>query len=231
VATDANRDRFAGFPPAALEFYEGLEADNSRTYWQAHKATFEQAVRAPMAALLAELPEEYQPFHVFRPNRDVRFSADKSPYKTIHGAGSETAGGAVHYLHVSSEGLLVASGMYALAPDQLERFRAAVAAEDTGPQLEQVIAKTRRSRIQVASGHDEPLKSAPRGYPRDHPRIELLRWKGCMASTEIGDASVLGSSRLRQRVVDVWRRTQPLVEWLERNVGPSTQPRELGRRR
>jgi uncharacterized protein (TIGR02453 family) len=184
-----------------------------------------------MAALLAGLPEQYQPFHVFRPNRDVRFSADKSPYKTMHGAGSETAGGAVHYLHLSSAGLLVASGMYMLAPDQLERFRSAVAAGDTGPQLEQLITKIRRSRIQVGSGHDEPLKSAPRGYPRDHPRIELLRWKGCMASTELHGVSVLGSSRLSQRVVEFWQRTQPLVDWLERCVGPSTQPRELGRRR
>lgn len=219
--------RFPGFPPAAVEFYEGLEADNSRAYWHANKATFETAVRDPMAALLAGLPEQYHPFHVFRPNRDVRFSADKSPYKTIHGAGSETAGGAVHYLHLSSAGLLVASGMYLLAPDQLERFRAAVAADDTGPRLEQLIADLRQARGEVSSGHDQPLKTAPRGYPRDHERIELLRWKGCMASTEIASASVLGSSRLRQRVVEFWRRTEPLVGWLEQHVGPTAHPREL----
>jgi len=228
---DGPKDRFTGFPSAAFEFYDGLEADNSRAYWQANKSTFESAVRGPMAALLAGLPEQYHPFHVFRPSRDVRFSADKSPYKTIHGAGSETADGSVHYLHVSSAGLLVASGMYMLAPDQLARFRSAVAADDTGPQLEQLISGLRRARIEVASGHDEPLKTAPRAYPRDHPRIDLLRWKGCLASTEISGATVLRSSRLRQRVLDLWHRTEPLVGWLEQHVGPTTQPRELRGRR
>lgn len=223
--------RFTGFPESAFEFYEGLEADNSRSYWQANKSTFEQAVREPMAALLAGLPEQYHPFHVFRPNRDVRFSADKSPYKTIHGAGSETAGGSVHYLHLSSAGLLVASGMYMLVPDQLERFRAAVAADDTGPELERVIGSLRRSRVQVGSGHDEPLRTAPRGYARDHPRIELLRWKGCMASTEITDPATLESVRLRRRVVASWDRTRPLTDWLERHVGPSDQPRDVRGRR
>ena len=92
---DGPKDRFTGFPSAAFEFYDGLEADNSSAYWQANKSTFESAVRGPMAALLAGLPEQYHPFHVFRPSRDVRFSADKSPYKTAHGAVSETSAGSV----------------------------------------------------------------------------------------------------------------------------------------
>jgi uncharacterized protein (TIGR02453 family) len=220
------RDRFGGFPPAAFEFYDGLEEDNSRSYWQANKATFEEAVRAPMAALLAELPAAYGEFHVFRPNRDVRFSADKSPYKIQHGAVSKTATGGTYYIQVSSAGLLVASGMYMLAPDQLTRFRAAVAADRSGEQLEQVIKELRRAKITVEPGHDEPLKTAPRGYAKDHPRIERLRWKACMASIEIASPSVLGSGRLRQRVVERLRRMQPLVDWLEQHVGSTTLPRE-----
>ncbi len=219
-------DRFSGFPPAAFEFYDGLEENNSRAYWQANKSTFEQAVRDPMAALLAELPDAYGPFHVFRPNRDVRFSADKSPYKTAHGAVSETAAGGTYYVQISSAGLLVASGMHMMASDQLARFRAAVAEDRTGEELEGAIKDVRQAKIAVESGHDEPLKTAPRGYAKDHPRIERLRWKACMASAEITGEAVLGSSRLRQRVLDVWRRTQPLVDWLEQHVGPTTMPRE-----
>jgi len=63
---------FTGFPPAALHFYEGLLADNSRTYGLANKNVYEQAVRGPLLALLDELAD-YGPFHVFRPNRVVRF--------------------------------------------------------------------------------------------------------------------------------------------------------------
>jgi uncharacterized protein (TIGR02453 family) len=218
--------RFSGFPPAALEFYDGLEEDNSRTYWLANKATFEQAVREPMAALLAGLPEEYGSFHVFRPNRDVRFTADKSPYKTAQGAASGTDGGGTYYIQISSAGLLIASGMYMMAPDQLARFREAVAEDTSGEELERVIKALHRAKIVVEAGHDEPLKTAPRGYPKDHPRIERLRWKGCMASTEISSPSVLASSRLREKVLTFWDRTRPLVAWLEQHVGPTTLPRE-----
>ncbi len=222
-------DRFAGFPAEAFTFYDGLEEDNSRTYWQANRPTFERAVRTPMAALLAELPEAYGPFHVFRPNRDVRFSADKSPYKTAHGAVSETAAGGTYYVQISSAGLLVASGMYMMAPDQLARFRAAVAEDASGEELEQVIKDLRRAKVAVEAGHDEPLKTAPRGYAKDHSRIERLRWKACMASTEITGASLLGSKRLRERAVAFWERTGPLVAWLEQHVGSSTIPRDRRR--
>ena len=217
--------QFTGFPPEVFTFYDGLEEDNSRTYWHANKATFERSVREPMAALLAGLPGTYGQFHVFRPNRDVRFSADKSPYKTAHGAVSETTGGGTYYVQISSAGLLVASGMYMLAPDQLTRFRAAVADDASGQELEQVIKDLRRGKVAVEAGHDEPLKTAPRGYPKDHSRIERLRWKACMASTEVTSPSLVGSKRLRDRVVGFCERSAPLVTWLERHVGPTRLPR------
>lgn len=218
-----------GFPPEALTFYDGLEDDNSRSYWLANKATFEDAVRGPMAALLASLPAAYQPFRVFRPHRDVRFSADKSPYKTQHGAVSETDRGVTFYVHVSGEGVIVASGMYVMAVDQLARFRRAVADDTSGPALEQIISQLRGSKITVGPGLDEPLKTAPRGYPREHHRIELLRWKACIASAVIDPPSVIHSGRLRKRVTTTWEHTAPLVAWLEQHVGPSTLPRDAPR--
>lgn len=204
-----------------MAFYAGLEADNTKAYWTARAEAYERDVRAPVAALLASLP--HGPWHVFRPHRDVRFSNDKSPYKTMHGAVSETEGGAIHYLHVSADGLLAAVGMYAMQRDQLARFRAAVADEVAGPPLERVVARLRRADVVVGTGQGEPLSTAPRGYDRDHPRIELLRWKGCVASTEFDDPAVLGSSRLRDELVAFWRRCDPLRTWLEEHVGPSTE--------
>ena len=85
--------RLSGFSPAATEFFEDLEDQNTREFWLAHKDVFDREIRDPMAALLDSLPEEYQPFKVFRMNRDVRFSADKSPYKIMHGAAHGAPGG------------------------------------------------------------------------------------------------------------------------------------------
>ena len=77
---------FRGWGPEALEFFEGLEADNSKSYWQKNKSTYETKVLAPMQELLAELEPEWGEGRIFRPYRDIRFSADKSPYKTMMGA-------------------------------------------------------------------------------------------------------------------------------------------------
>src|SRR4051794_20908058 len=119
---------FTGFPEHALDFYEGLEADNSRTYWLANKELYDTAVRAPMQALLDELEREFGTGKIFRPNRDVRFAADKSPYKTHCGAVLADHGGhAGGYVQVSAEGLLVAGGYYSTSSDQVERYRRAVA--------------------------------------------------------------------------------------------------------
>ncbi len=119
---------FRGWPAEALHFYEGLEADNSKAYWQDNKDTYDTCCRAPMDELLAELAPEFGAAKLFRPYRDVRFSADKTPYKTSIAA--SLAGGG--YVHLSADGLVVGSGMYHLAADQLERYRAAVAVGDDG---------------------------------------------------------------------------------------------------
>ena len=105
---------FTGFPDEAIRFYEGLIADNNRTYWQANKAVYEHAVKAPMTALLDELAD-YGPFHVFRPNKDVRFSKDKTPYKDHIGAYGESEGGAGFYVQFSATGMIAGSGYYHMA--------------------------------------------------------------------------------------------------------------------
>ena len=110
---------FRGWPAEALEFFEGLEADNSKAYWQDHKSDYEKLVRAPMEELLLELAPEFGAGKIFRPYRDVRFSKDKTPYKTNIAATVERGG----YISFSTEGLGVGSGYYMPAADQLERYR------------------------------------------------------------------------------------------------------------
>jgi uncharacterized protein (TIGR02453 family) len=206
---------FRGWPAEALEFYEGLEADNSKAYWTAHKELYESAVHAPMVALLADLEPEFGAGKIFRPYRDVRFSADKAPYKTAIGATVERGG----YVQLSAKGLACGAGMYMMAPDQLDRYRRAVADDVVGSTLEAVISDTARGGITV-TGH-ERLKSAPRGYPKDHPRIELLRHKGLIAWKEWPAAAWLGTPAAKRRVADFLRTCQPLNDWLTSHVGQS----------
>jgi uncharacterized protein (TIGR02453 family) len=204
---------FRGWPVEALEFYEGLEADNSRTYWTTHKAVYEEKVRGPMLALLAELEPEFGPGRIFRPNRDVRFSADKSPYKTTCAATLERGG----YVQLSARGLGSGRGTYMMAPDQLSRFRAAVADDARGGALQAIVDAAGRDGIEIAC-HDE-LKTVPRGYPRDHPRADLLRMKGLIAWRQWPVAAWLGTAKAKTRVVDFLRACQPLTEWLDAHVG------------
>ncbi len=209
---------FRGWPEEALEFYEGLEADNSKAYWQQNKSVYEDIVKAPMLELLAELKSEFGEGKIFRPYRDVRFSPDKSPYKTHMGVTLERGG----YIQLSAEGLGAGSGMYVMASDQLERFRAAIDDTRKGKQVVDIVNELRRSGIEV-SAHDS-LKTAPKGYAKDHARIELLRLKGLISWRQWPVGAWLGTKAAKERVVTFLKASKPLNGWLARNVGESSLP-------
>ena len=213
-------DGFTGFPPEALTFYRRLEADNTEEFWTEHRPEYLSLVREPMEALCDEL-DEFGPFHLFRPHNDLRFSKNKPPYKTHQGAFGELEGGAGHYLQLSAEGLMVGGGYYAMAKDQLERFRAAVDDESTGPEVAAIADGLARK---YTVGAIDELKTAPRGYPKDHPRIVLLRRKGLMASKDFGAPAWLYTRRVIARVRAVWADLDELNAWLDTHVGPSTLP-------
>jgi uncharacterized protein (TIGR02453 family) len=206
---------FGGWPAEALEFYEGLEADNSKAYWTAHKEVYERDVRGPMVALLDELAPEFGSGKVFRPYRDVRFSPDKSPYKTTIGATL-----AEGYVQLSAQGLAAASGMYVMAPDQLVRYRRAVADDLPGERLHGIVTDIQRAHGCEVTGHDM-LKTAPRGFARDHPRVELLRHKGLVVWKQWPVAAWLGTAAAKDRVAEFLRACRPLNAWLADHVGPS----------
>jgi uncharacterized protein (TIGR02453 family) len=209
---------FSGFPDEAIRFYEGLVADNSKTFWQANKPVFEQAVRQPMTDLLAELAE-FGPFHVFRPHKDVRFSKDKTPYKDHIGAYGESQGGAGYYVQFSAGGILAGSGYYQMATDQLERFRAAVDGDAIGRELADICARVAAAGYEL--GAIGELKTAPRGYPKDHPRIEILRRKGLIASRQWKPAAWFATRGVIGRVRGAWLAADEMNAWLDTHVGPS----------
>jgi len=204
---------FSGWPEEALDFYDGLAADNTKTYWTEHRAIYDEKILRPMADLAEELAEEFGEPKIFRPYRDVRFSRDKTPYKTHIGA----VIGGTGYIQLSAEGLAAGAGMWQLGPEQLARYRTAVASDLAGPELERIAAVIEKAGLAV-HGHGV-LKSAPRGYPPDHPRIGLLRYKGLTAWREWPVAPWLETASAKDRLIDFLRTSLPLVAWLNEKVG------------
>ncbi len=202
---------FSGFPAEAFAFYAGLERDNTKAYWTAHKTVYDDAVHAPIHELTGELVDEFGPATVFRPYRDVRFSADKSPYKTHLGAFVEVAPSVGYYLQISAAGLLVAGGFHDSAPGLLAAVRESIADDSTGPAFEGMVRRLTEDGWELRG---ERLKTAPRGVAKDHPRIDLLRHKQITLERDYGTDPVVNAPGIADRVREDWRELGPVLDWL-----------------
>lgn len=223
---------FQGFCPEAFTFFAELEQDNSKTFWDTHKATWEKKVHEPMQDFLDAFEGAIPPLRMFRPHRDVRFSKDKSPYKLWIGATSEArgVGGVGYYIRQGPTGLSVACGAYVMAKDQLERFRAALAHPLSGAQFEEISHTLAALSLPVMPGGEAPLKTIPSGYPKDHPRAEFLRWKGVAVVRSFDkDEPWLYTPEAVEKVRAVWDGVEPLKDWLDRHVGPTLEATERSR--
>jgi uncharacterized protein (TIGR02453 family) len=205
---------FTGFPAAALDFYDDLEMDNTKTFWTANKHVYEESVRAPMAALLAELEAEFGPAKLFRPYRDVRFAKDKTPYKTHQGAFIDVAPATGWYVELAAPGVRVAAGFYEASSERLARVRTAIDDDRRGKNLEKLLADLTAAGWTVGG---DCLKTSPRGYDPDHPRIELLRHKSLTVVKSYGFEPVIHTPELAAHVRADWAATRPLITWLTDN--------------
>lgn len=203
---------FSGWPEEALDFFDDLAVDNTKSFWTSHRPFYDEKILRPMTELTEELAAEFGEPKIFRPYRDVRFSKDKTPYKTQIAA----VVGRSAYIQLSAEGLAAGVGMWEMGPERLARYRAAVAEDLPGTELEKVVAAITADGP-VVHGHGV-LKSAPRGYSADHPRIELLRYKGITAWQQWPVQPWLKTAAAKDRVVDFIRTSQPLNQWLSRYV-------------
>lgn len=210
---DPDPGPFTGFPEAALDFYDDLEVENTKTFWAEHKHVWESAVRDPMRALTAALAEEFGEARIYRPYRDVRFAKDKTPYKTHQGAFVAVAPRTGWYVQVGAPGVRTSAGFYDADAEQLHRFRAAVDDDIRGPQLAKLVAKLERAGWERSG---DRLKTSPRGYAGDHPRIDLLRHRSLSVNRHHGFAPYIHTAELVDEVRADWRATRPLVEWLGR---------------
>ena len=213
---------FTGFPDEGLVFYEGLEADNTKTFWTAHRDEYESFVRAPMLALLEELAGEFGTAKVFRPYRDVRFSHDKTPYKTHQGAvvTPEGRGAGSWYVQVSADGLMVSGGSWRLESDQIARYRRAVADPVQGVRLEREVERLRSAGWDIDG---DRLVRVPAGYSADDDRIELLKHKALHATRRWTPEDWLHTPEVLDRVRTSWRDLATLTSWLADNVGATTK--------
>jgi uncharacterized protein (TIGR02453 family) len=213
---------FSGFPDEGLVFYEGLEADNSRTYWTAHRGEYDAHVRAPMTALLEQLAPEFGTAKVFRPYRDVRFSSDKTPYKTHQGAvvTPEGRGAGAWYVQISADGLLVSGGCWRLESDQVARYRRAVADDVQGPRLQ---AEVDRLSADGWAIEGDRLVRVPAGYSADDDRIDLLKHKALHATRHWTPEDWLQTPAALDRVRSSWRELVALNTWFADNVGATTK--------
>jgi uncharacterized protein (TIGR02453 family) len=228
----------ACFTDATLRFLRGLARHNEKRWFEAHRAEYESAVRVPLRALvedvdvrLARLAPEIvgDPKHsIFRIHRDIRFSADKAPYKThaacwfyhrdaSHKVGQEShGGGAGFYFHVQPGGSFIGGGLWMPPREALGRVRDAIAAAParfartvTGPAL----------RRRFGDLDDEAvLTRVPRGYPPDHPAAHWLRYRSFILGRPLGDRDVTGT-RLLALIEADFALVLPLVRWINGALG------------
>jgi len=221
-------ERFAGFADGEARFFRALARNQSREWFAAHRDEYDQGWLRPMQALLHEARERIAPFFtredlappkVFRIHRDVRFSKDKSPYKThigglvpIAGTGGGPGATCAVYFHVAADELFLASGQYVMDGSQLQQFRAALLDERRGNEVGRLLGKLTRAGFTVGS-YDE-LQRVPRGFDPDHPRAALLKRKGLIVAAPPPARSLLVSRKLVDHLVAQVKRAAPLVEWL-----------------
>lgn len=208
---------FEGIPDAAFRFYADLEHNNNRDWWLEHKATYDSAVKGPLTLLLAELQPSFGPAKLFRPNRDIRFSLDKSPYKTAQGGFASTDEGVGFYIQLSADGLLIGGGCHTHTPAQLARFRSAVDAPASGEALQAIVDAIEAAGFAVEG---DSLKTVPRGFDKDHPRAELLKHKSLTAAINVGQPGWLATPRAPAEVARRWEELRPLVDWIGRHAAP-----------
>ncbi|CAB4693152.1 MAG: TIGR02453 family protein [Actinobacteria bacterium] len=205
---------FEGFPVAALDFYDDLEVDNTKSFWEAHKGVYATSVKAPFTALAAALEPEFGSMKIFRPYRDVRFAKDKTPYKTHQGGFVGVGPATGWYVELSPRGLRTGAGFYEASGTRLAAFREAVAHETYGPELEGLLATVVADGFEVGG---ERLKTSPRGFDADHPRIALLRHRSLTVGRSHGFGPEIHTPAALDLVRDDWRTLRPLVEWAQRH--------------
>lgn len=223
--------------PDALAFLRALARHNNREWFTANRPRYEQSLRRPMAALVEELDVRLASIapeiigdprrSLFRIHRDVRFSRDKSPYKTNagcwfyhqdagRGVGQDAEGGAGYYVHLEPAGCFVAGGIWMPAAASLTRLRAALAEDPAG--FAKIVRAPAFRRRYGRLSEEAMLTRLPRGYAPGHPAEAWLRYKSFIVSRALTPTMVT-SPRLVSTLATDFRALRPFVRWLNAALG------------
>jgi uncharacterized protein (TIGR02453 family) len=234
---------FHGFPAAAQRFFRDLGRNNNKAWFEQHREVYETAVRVPLKALveaidvrLATLAPEITgdpKRSLFRINRDIRFSKDKSPYKTNagcwfyhrdagRGVGQDAEGGAGFYFHLDGKESFIAGGIWMPARPALNKIRDAIA--ESGEGLRAILAQPALRRRFGGLEEESRLTRVPRGYPPEHPAADLLRHQSFTVGRGVATGD-LKTAKLVDRLARDIAVMVPLVRWLNGAVGfqPATR--------
>jgi uncharacterized protein (TIGR02453 family) len=216
---------FAGFPAEGFAFFRGLKRNNRREWFQARKQIFEEKVKAPMVELVEALNREMTAFApdyvndpkkaIYRIYRDTRFSNDKTPYKTHIAAifprrGMDKHVGGGLYFSVSPFEIEVAGGAYMPGPDELKTIRAYLA--EHYEELQRIVSAAALRKLGVELQGDQ-LARVPKGYPKEHPAADLLRYKQLYVFAPL-DPAVATTPQLLGEIATRFRAMTPLVDFL-----------------
>ena len=215
-----------GIPPTAFEYFRRLERHNEREWWHEHRALWDDGVHGPLTALAEGLAPEFGDLAVTRPNRDLRFTKDKTPYQGFAAVTRTGPDRAALYLQVDATGLLLAAGLWKPRPDQLHRFREVVDDESSAAELDRVLGGLRRHRLPLGPG--EELQRAPQTWAADHPRIDLLRRTRLTVDRHYDEADWMHSRECLRRVRAAWRAGTAWNDWLDARVGGGSVERRAG---
>jgi uncharacterized protein (TIGR02453 family) len=226
------------FDSTALTFFRGLKTHNAKPWFEAHREDYEQHVKLPLTALVHEMDSRFADFapefvgdpkrSMFRINRDIRFSSDKSPYKThaacwfFHGGGSSKVGreahggGAGFYFHLEPGASLLGGGCWMPPRPALQKFRAAIANDPKA--FEKLVLAPRLERALGGLSEEEMLKRAPRGYAEDHPAARWLKFQSFTVGHKLADKDVTGA-KLTSILQSQYEVMLPLVRWLNTTLG------------
>lgn len=210
---------FSGFTGDTFAFFDELALNNNKPWWEDNKARYERVVRQPLAALMEHLEPEFGVGKLYRPYRDTRFSLDKTPYKDRSAAAVFGQAGTGFYLEVSAAGLDLGGGYWQPGKDQVDKFRDVINDVRLYGDLEATIEEMQELGFDLYQ--QDALKTAPRGYDADHPRIHLLRLKHMVVEKKVEPADWLYRPEAADWVTEQWRSVAIWNDWLAESVGPS----------
>lgn len=209
---------FTGFGKDLIKYYLQLEENNNREWFHAHRAMYDENVAVPLKNLAADLSLDFGPVKIFRPYRNVRFWPDLPPLNEHASLTADAEYNSAFYLRIDADGMLLGAGNWQPSKAQLTQFRAIAATETGARVIRDLLDEMQKHLFELMT--DNALKSAPRGYPKDHPNIDLLRLKSLSLSAHLAPGPWLYSSKCRDKVMTGWQALTPWIHWLRANLPP-----------